>query len=299
MLVFFQNFWMYIIDIAPSLALGLLISGIVHEFLPQDLIQKYLKGRSLMPLLYVILIGIILPVCCLGCLPIAMTFRKKGVSMGPILAFLVATPATSITALFVTWKLLGPAFALFLCLGVVVVALIMGIIGYQISSPEVEVIEESCPMCKEGEHANHEHHKERLKSRIKSVLTYGFIDIPKEIGVEMMIGVLIAAAVISIPFINTFFTKYLIGFSGYAFALVFGLVMYVCSTASVPLVHAFITQGLSAGAGFVLLLVGPVTSYANMLVIKKEFGMKILVIYITVISAGGLLMGYLFSFIRR
>ncbi|MEE8396643.1 MAG: DUF6338 family protein, partial [bacterium] len=42
-------------------------------------------------------------------------------------------------------------------------------------------------------------------------------------------------------------------------ALVFGLVMYICSTASVPMVHAFITQGMSAGAGLILLIAGPVT----------------------------------------
>jgi len=83
------------------------------------------------------------------------------------------------------------------------------------------------------------------------------------------------------------------------FALVFGLVMYICSTASVPLVHAFITQGLSVGAGFVLLLVGPITSYGNILVIKKEFGMKILLTYLIYISLMGLLLGYIFSFIAR
>jgi uncharacterized membrane protein YraQ (UPF0718 family) len=47
---------------------------------------------------------------------------------------------------------------------------------------------------------------------------------------------------------------------GYLFSLVFGLVMYICSTASVPLVDAFISQGMNIGAGMVLLLVGTVTS---------------------------------------
>jgi len=48
---------------------------------------------------------------------------------------------------------------------------------------------------------------------------------------------------------------------GYLFSLIFGLLMYICSTASIPLVHAFIAQEMNIGAGMVLLLVGPVTSW--------------------------------------
>jgi len=84
---------------------------------------------------------------------------------------------------------------------------------------------------------------------------------------------------------------------GYLFVLVFGLLMYICSTATVPLVDAFIKQGLSEGAGRVLLLAGPITSYGTILVLKKEFGMKILLIYLGFISLSSLVLGYIFSLI--
>jgi len=290
---------MYLIDIWPSILLGFLLSGVIHEFLPQDLIDKYLTKKGILPILYITILGAILPVCCFGCLPIAVTFRKKGVPLGPILAFLVATPATSITAILVTWRLLGPLFAVYLCVSVLIMGLGIGIIGNMMSFKEVEAVSPKCPMCEEGEHSNHSHHQKGLKNRMISVLSYGFIDIPKEIGKEMIIGIVLAAVVSSIPFVGFVMKNYLFGFSGYMFALVFGLVMYICSTASVPLVHAFITQGLSVGAGFVLLLVGPITSYGNILVIKKEFGMKILLTYLIYISLMGLLLGYIFSFIAR
>jgi hypothetical protein len=84
---------------------------------------------------------------------------------------------------------------------------------------------------------------------------------------------------------------------GYLFSLGFGLIMYICSTTSVPLVHAFLSQGMNIGAGMVLLLVGPITSWGAILVLRKEFGGKILAIYLAVASVMSLALGYCFSLI--
>jgi uncharacterized membrane protein YraQ (UPF0718 family) len=73
--------------------------------------------------------------------------------------------------------------------------------------------------------------------------------------------------------------------------------MYICSTASVPLVDAFILQGMNIGAGMVLLLWGPLTSLGSILVLRKEFGGKILSTYLAVVCLMSLALGYCFSLI--
>jgi uncharacterized membrane protein YraQ (UPF0718 family) len=73
--------------------------------------------------------------------------------------------------------------------------------------------------------------------------------------------------------------------------------MYICSTASVPLVHAFVSQGMNIGAGMLLLLVGPITSWGTILVLRKQFGGGILAIYLAVVCALSLVLGYCFSLI--
>ena len=93
------------------------------------------------------------------------------------------------------------------------------------------------------------------------------------------------------------FKQYLAGVWGYPFSLVFGLIMYICSTATVPLVEAFINQGMNIGAGMVLLLAGPVTSYGTILVLKKEFGFKLLLVYLGIISFLSLGFSYIFYLI--
>ena len=117
----------------------------------------------------------------------------------------------------------------------------------------------------------------------------------KEMWLELIIGLVIAAVVAGIVPVGNFISTYLAGGFGYVFALVFGLIMYICSTASVPMVHAFITQGMSAGAGLILLIAGPVTSYGALLIIRKEFGNKILGVYLAVVCIASLVMGYVFS----
>ena len=119
----------------------------------------------------------------------------------------------------------------------------------------------------------------------------------KEIGPELLLGLSLATFVVAITPVGKFVGDYFSGGLGYPFSLVFGLMMYICSTASVPLVHALISQGMNIGAGMVLLIAGPITSWGTILVLRKEFGGKILFIYLAVISVLSLALGYSFSFI--
>jgi uncharacterized membrane protein YraQ (UPF0718 family) len=133
--------------------------------------------------------------------------------------------------------------------------------------------------------------------RIKHVLRYAFVDMVKEIGPELLLGLALAALVAAVTPVGEFVGAHFGGGLGYLFSLGFGLVMYICSTASVPLVHAFVSQGMNIGAGMILLLLGPITSWGTILVLRKEFGGRILTIYLVVVSGMSLLLSYCFSLI--
>ncbi|OGC22204.1 hypothetical protein A2291_01255 [candidate division WOR-1 bacterium RIFOXYB2_FULL_42_35] len=297
--LFISSFIHYIIEVAPALLLGFLISGLIHEFLPDNFVNKYLGTKNFLSILWATLIGAMLPICCIGSLPVALSFHKRGARLGPILAFLVATPATSITALLVTYRLLGLNFTIFIFLAAVVMGITMGLIGNTLTVPVKEVVEEKkCPHCVEAGSEQHEEdhvHKYSFISKLKSALHYSFFEMPKEIGVEVLIGLALAAFVVSFAPLSGIISTYLAGSFGYVFALVFGVAMYICSTATVPLVHALTISGMSMGAGMVFLLAGPITSFSTLLVVKKEFGSKILLIYLTVICVIALVLGYSFS----
>jgi uncharacterized membrane protein YraQ (UPF0718 family) len=278
---FINSFKHYFVEMAPALAIGFLLSGIIHEFIPDRWINRHLGGKGVKGVLWSTLIGTLVPVCCWGCLPIAVSFRKKGASLGPILAMLVATPATSINALIVTAKLLGLKITTYLFFSVILMGITAGLIGNRIKVKKNIKDNDGCN-CSESNpvHLDSLITKKSFFTRLISVLKFAYIQMPKDIGRETLLGLTMAASVDSIMPVGYLVKHYLRGGVGYLFALIFGLATYMCATMGVPLVDALIKQGLSRGAGFVLLLVGPITSYGTILVLKKEFGMKVLIIYL-------------------
>jgi len=328
---FFIVFKDYLIEVLPFLAIGFFLSGLIHEFVPTGWVERHLGGKGIKPLLYSTLVGTALPICCIGSLPVAVSLHEKGARLGPVLAFLVATPATSITALLVCYALLGIKFAVFIFFAVILMGLIMGVFGNLIKfkprgQMEEIAVDPVCGMSVSTSKSLETKYKGKsyyfcsphcqatfareadkyaimgepvrsITSGLVSALRFGFVDMPKRIGAELLLGLALAALVAAITPVGKFVGDYFSGGLGYLFSLIFGLMMYICSTASVPLVDAFISQGMNIGAGMVLLIVGPVTSWGTILVLRKEFGGKTLLIYLTVICLTALALGYCFSII--
>lgn len=295
MLQFLYKFQHYILEVLPALIIGFLLSGIIQEFVSIKWVQKRLGKKGITPIFYSTIVGTILPVCCWGSLPIAFTFYKKGSRLGPILAFLVATPATSISALFVSYKLLGLKFTVYIFFSVILMGLIIGLLGNFLKFKPKKNLKQICPHC--GEELIEGKHKKKIGNRIKSIFKFAFFDMPKEIGLEIILGLVLAAVVATFIPIGRFINNYFASGWAYLFSVGFGLIMYFCSTASIPLVDAFINQGMNIGAGLVLLIVGPITSYGTILVLRKEFGNKILLFYLISICLLSLMVGYIYTLI--
>ena len=328
---FFIVFKDYLVEVLPFLALGFFLSGVINEFIPTGWVERHLGGKGIRPLIYSSLVGTALPICCLGSLPVAVSLHRKGARLGPVLAFLVVTPATSIPALLVSYALLGIKFTAFIFFAVIAMGLIAGTIGNLMrvkpktltsqsrlatdpvcgmqveidKSPKTErngeVYYFCCTHCQQEFEGKTEEfsgtYHQNFIHRIKHVFKYAFVDMVREIGPEMLLGLALAALVATVTPVGKFVGDYFGGGLGYIFSLIFGIMMYICATASVPLVHAFISQGMNIGAGMVLLMAGPVTSWGTILVLRKEFGVRTLLVYLTVISLTALTLGYVFSLI--
>lgn len=293
LLNFLLHFKHYLVELFPVLVVGFLLSGIFYELIPESLVRKYLLKSNFFTLFIIILLGMTLPICCIGSLPMAVGFRQKGVRLGNILAFLVATPATSISSVLITLKFFGVKFTLFLCLSVIILGFLMGVIGNLVEKAKDEDVKEEYSSV--VDFLSQYIPKKTFKERIYSVLKYAFVYLPREIGGEILVGLVLASFVSSLGIVKIFIENFLYGIYGYIFAVIFGVLMYICSTASVPLVYALNMQGLNIGASLALLILGPLTSYATLLVVRKEFGIKILSVYLVVIILFSLFSGYIFS----
>ena len=68
----------YLIEVLPFLAIGFFLSGLIHEFVPTGWVERHLGGKGIKPLLYATFVGTILPICCIGSLPVAVNLYQKG-----------------------------------------------------------------------------------------------------------------------------------------------------------------------------------------------------------------------------
>jgi uncharacterized protein len=329
---YFIVFKDYLIDLLPFLAIGFLLSGLIHEFVPTRWVERHLGGGGIKPILHSTLVGTVLPICCFGSLPVAVSLRQKGARLGSILAFLVATPATSISALLVAYGLLGLKFTVFIFFAVIVMGLVMGLLGNTVegkakfpvlSAQQALALDPVCGMnvevgkaakteycgetyyfccshCQQAFEGSPEEYmagSRQVAHRVQHVFRYAFVDMVKDIGPELLLALALASLVAAVAPVGEFVGAHFGGGLAYLFSLGFGLIMYICSTASVPLVHAFMSQGMNIGAGMVLLLVGPITSWGTILVLAKAFGGRILATYLIGVSAMALALGYCFSLI--
>ena len=101
-------------DLAGWFLLGTLLAGLIGVLVPEQVMTSYLGG-GVTAMLLMLLLGIPLYICASSSTPIAAALILKGVSPGVALVFLLAGPATNVSALAVLTGLLGKrATALYL-----------------------------------------------------------------------------------------------------------------------------------------------------------------------------------------
>ena len=290
---FLEILFLYLQELWFPIALGFLISGFLYEFIPTKIIEKHLGKGGLRPIFAATFIGALLPVCCFGSLPIAVTLQQRGARLGPVLAFLIATPATSAPALMATWKLLGPLFAIYIFTAVILMGLIIGTLGNLIKGKAVSAGpgDACCHDDKPGQS------QKNLADKIKGIFVYAFVTLPKEIGLELILGIVVASVIMVFHPAQAFIQEYLSGIWGYLFSLSTGLATYVCCSASVPMTDAFLKSGMLPGAAMVYLLGGPITSYGVIFAVRKKFGWTVLWFYLISISVLSLFFGVVFNLI--
>ena len=271
-------------EMTPYLLLGFLIAGILHEFVPRRIYADKFSGNNFRSVLWAALLGIPLPLCSCGVIPTAASIRREGASKGATVSFLISTPQTGVDSIFATASLLGIPFAIIRPLAALVTALAGG-----------------CAVnrwCKEENGENNiaikeEKIRKSFWKRCVGTLHYGFIEMLQDIGKWIVTGLVIAAAItILVP--DNFFAQ----FNDYPILnmliiLALSIPMYLCATGSIPIAAALMLKGLSPGAALVLLMAGPATNMAAILVINKIMGRRTLAVYLLTIILGAMGFGLL------
>ena len=132
---------------------------------------------------------------------------------------------------------------------------------------------------------------------ILRALEYGFVTLPRDIGLPLLAGVVIAGAITA--FLPAGELKPYLGGGVLSILLMMalGVPIYVCASASVPIAAGLIHAGASPGAVLAFLIAGPASNAATITTIWKLLGRRTVLLYLlaVVISAigAGLLLDWL------
>lgn len=131
-ITFMREFWQVLGEMSPYLLFGFLVAGILSAWVPADLIERHLGGRGLWPTLKASLLGIPLPICSCGVIPVAVGLRRHGASRGATTSFLLSTPQTGVDSILVTLGMLGPLYAIYRPIAALVTGVVGGMIVDQV-----------------------------------------------------------------------------------------------------------------------------------------------------------------------
>lgn len=281
-----SEIWLVTVEMAPYLLFGFLMAGILSVLISKDYVRRHLGGHGWLGSLKAALVGVPMPICSCGVIPLAASLRKHGASRGSTASFLASTPQTGIDSLMITYALLGWVFAIFRA----AVAFLSGIIcGTAVAaiSPSEEGSVEEC---------NDECCQPNQKPMIQRMLSYGFITLPRDIAKAVVFGIILSGIISGFVPDNFFSDR--IGGSPLAMfiMLVIGIPLYVCSSASVPIALAFIKAGISPGAALVFLITGPATNAATLTTLWQIIGRKQLAVFLVTLAACALVAGYAMDF---
>jgi uncharacterized membrane protein YraQ (UPF0718 family)/copper chaperone CopZ len=271
---------------APYLILGLAAAGLLHVLLPMGAVSRLLGGRGAASALRAAALGVPLPLCSCGVVPVAASLKKSGASNGAVVSFLVTTPTSGVDSILATYSLLGFAFAVARVLVSFVIGVLAGVFTSLVERPRV-----GDPAGSPGAAAS-VLGQSSGENRAVTAFSYAFDELMGGIARPLLWGTLLGGVIGYILPAGVLGQYVGEGLPAYLAMLAVGVPLYVCASGSIPLAAALMAKGISPGAALIFLIVGPATNAASVSVILNMLGKRALAVYLALIVLGSLAAGW-------
>lgn len=245
------------LESAPALLLAYAVVGFAHALL-LDLFAVLRRGRAWGQALRGTLVGLPVPVCSCGVIPLYRSLVLGGVPTTAAMAFLVATPELELAAVVLSMSLLGMEVTLARVGAAFVLALLVGRIAGSFARPAVTEPPTASP------------EKPPLLKRLKDGMGYGFGDMVDSTGPWILVGLAMAAVAQTLIDAESF-ARLPAALEVPVFALA-GMPIYVCASGSTPFVAVLLAKGISPGAAIAFLLTGPATNITTFGILSQLHG---------------------------
>ena len=286
------HFFIYdTIKIFILLSLLIFVISYIQSYFPPERTKKILgKIKGIKGNILGALLGTITPFCSCSSIPIFIGFTSAGLPLGITFSFLISSPMVDLASLM----LLISFFGLKIAIAYVVVGLILAVIGGTLIEKfrlekyvegyvrEIENVDAEVPEMTRKERISYS--KEQVRDIIERVWLY------------VLIGVGIGAAIHNwIP--QSFIENVVGGNNPFAvlLATVVGIPMYADIFGTLPIAEALFAKGVNVGTIVSFMMAVTALSLPSMIMLSKVVKPKLLAIFVSIVTVGIIIIGYLFN----
>ncbi|MDJ0839122.1 MAG: permease [Acidobacteriota bacterium] len=256
------------LESAPALLLAYVLAGLATAFMPQSYVDWMSADRSWKQSARGVLVGLPLPVCSCGVVPLYHTLTKKGAPPTAAMAFMIATPELGIDAVLISLPLLGETMTGLRIAAAGLVALLVGIIvGSLTSRTKAEKVEGHL----------HEAQPASFMEKLRYGMVHGLGELVDHTGPWILVGLVVASGFQ--PILGSGFLSNIPGGWEVPLFALLGMPLYVCASGATPLIAVFLMNGVSPGAALAFLITGPATNITTFGVLSKLHNRKIAALF--------------------
>jgi uncharacterized membrane protein YraQ (UPF0718 family) len=286
--------WELVREAAPYMLAGFLLAGAVRAFVPTGAVVKLLGKAKVRSVFWAAAIGVPLPLCSCGVIPMAAALRREGAGKGAVTSFVISTPESGADSILATYALMDLPMTIARPVLAFVTAFAAGVAEVLLGRPSAAPAPESaaCACGCEDDCADDKRNKPGIARRLAAGLSYAFGEMFEDMAPYLLVGFL-AAGVLAAVVPPTLVAERLSSPALQIVALVIlGAPIYVCATAATPVAAVLVAKGVSPGAALAFLLAGPATNAASLAVLTRYLGKRSVAIYLVTIIvlaiAGGI-----------
>jgi uncharacterized membrane protein YraQ (UPF0718 family) len=269
--------------------------GILRSFFTPERTRKILAGkRESVGNVLAALLGIVTPFCSCSAVPLFIGFVTAGVPLGVTFSFLISAPMVNEIALVLLYGLLGwKVAAIYLGTGL----LIAIVAGWTIGRLHMEHGIEDWVREMHINAADIPDEKLTWTDRFDHGQT-AVRDIVGKVWIYVVAGIAVGAGIHG--FVPEGFMAQIMGKDAWwsvPVAVVIGIPMYSNAAGIVPVVEALLGKGAALGTVLAFMMAVIALSLPEMVILRKVLKPQLIAVFIGVVGAGIMLVGYLFNFI--
>ncbi len=279
--------WRLTLESAPALVLAYFLAGFLSVFLPAASVRWMSRGRTPTQALKGMTVGLPLPVCSCGVVPLFRSLSRRGTPAAAAAAFLIATPELSLDAILLSFPLLGSEIAVARLVAAAAVAMLVGVAvglvapGRANSGSGSDEVTDPLP----GTPA--------LAERFRKGLKTGLVELVDDTAPWILVGLGVAAWLE--PTLSPDLLSRFPGFLEVPVFAALGIPLYVCASGATPLVAVLLLKGISPGAAIAFLLTGPATNLSTFGVVSDTLGRRTALVFGLSAATLSVAFGYLIN----